>query len=109
MQVLMTAFGTALLLALGPTWATPLFLFLALLPRAQAVGLIGVLTGVLVGVALANPLAAQGYQVGSALGFPFLGLWGALTIGVLAAQGAGEVAAFVARAAWMIAVALRQR
>ena len=99
------AAGVALLLALAPIWATPLFLFLALLSRAQAVGLIGALTGVLVGVALANPLAAQGYQVGSALGFPFLGLWGALTIGVLAAQGA----AFVARAAWMIAVALRQR
>ena len=39
------------------------------------------------------------------MGFPFLGLWGGLTVGVLAAQ----VAAFVARAAWMIAVALRQR
>ena len=78
MQVLMTAFGTALLLALGPTWATPLFLSLPLLPRAQALGPVG---------------------------FPFLGLWGGLTIGVLAAQ----VAAFVARAAWMTAVALRQR
>ena len=39
------------------------------------------------------------------VGFPFLGLWGGLTIGVVAAQ----VAAFVARAAWMTAVALRQR
>jgi len=105
MQVLMTAFGTALLLALGPIWATPFLLALPLLPRAQALGPVGVLAGVLVGVALADPLASLGYQVGMALGFPFLGLWGALAIGVLAAQ----VAAFVARAAWMIAVALRQR
>jgi len=62
---------------------------------------VGVLVGTLTGTALANPLAHQGYQVGEALGFPFLGLWGGLVITVLGAWAAGEVAAFLARVAWM--------
>jgi hypothetical protein len=109
MLTIMTALGVALTLALAPMWATPILLALALLPRAQTLGPVGILAGVLVGVALVDPLASQGYQVGAALGFPFLGFWGSLTLGVLVAQVAGEVAAFVARAAWMIAVALKQR
>ena len=36
------------------------YLALALVPRAQALGPVGVLSGVLVGVALANPLASLG-------------------------------------------------
>jgi hypothetical protein len=93
------ASGVALLLALGPVWATPLFVVLALLPRAQALGPVGVLVGTLTGTALANPLAHQGYQVGEALGFPFLGLWAALTLGVLAAQAVAELLARVAKMA----------
>jgi hypothetical protein len=93
------ASGVALLLALAPVWATPLLVALALLPRA--LGPFGVLAGTLVGTALANPLASLGYQVGEALGFPFLGMWAALTIGVLAAQAVGEVAAFLAQVAKM--------
>jgi len=90
--------GVGFLLALGPVWVTPLFVALALLIRAQTLGPFGVLAGTLVGTVLANPLAHRGYQVGEALGFPFLGMWAALTIGVLAAQA---VAAFLARAARM--------
>ena len=56
----MMAAGVALFLALAPIWATPILLALALLPRAQALGPVGVLAGVLVGVALANPLASLG-------------------------------------------------
>jgi predicted membrane protein len=89
--------GVAFLLALGPVWATPLFVALALLSRTQALGPVGVLVGTLTGTALANPLASLGYRVGEALGFPFLGMWAALTLAVLAAQAAGEVAAFLAR------------
>jgi hypothetical protein len=85
--------GVALLLALGPVWATPLFVALALLPRT--LGPFGILAGTLVGTVLANPLAHQGYQAGEALGFPFLGLWGGLVLAVLAAQAAGEVAALL--------------
>jgi hypothetical protein len=94
--------GVALLLALGPVWATPLFVALALLPRA--LGPFGVLAGTLTGTALANPLASLGYQVGEALGFPFLGLWGGLVLAVLAAWAAGEVAAFLARVARVVAL-----
>jgi len=97
MMTLMTL-GAALLLGLAPVWATPFLVALALLPRAQTLGPFGVLAGTLVGTVLANPLAHRGYQVGEALGFPFLGMWAALTIGVLAAQA---VAAFLARAARM--------
>ena len=104
----MMTLGTALLLALGPVWATPFFVVLALLPRAQALGPVGILAGVLTGTALANPLAHQGYQVGETLGFPFLGLWGGLVLAVLAARAAGEVAAFLARVAWMVAMVLRK-
>jgi hypothetical protein len=82
--------GVALLLALGPVWATPLFVALALLPRA--LGPFGVLAGTLVGTVLANPLASLGYQVGEALGFPFLGLWGGLGLAVLAAQATALLA-----------------
>jgi hypothetical protein len=78
--------GVALLLALGPVWATPLFVALALLTRAQTLGPFGILAGTLVGTVLANPLANLGYQVGEDLGFPFLGLWGSLVFAVLAAQ-----------------------
>jgi len=94
MMSLMTL-GTALLLALGPVWATPFFVALALLPRA--LGPFGVLAGTLVGTVLANPLASLGYQVGEALGFPFLGMWAALTIAVLVARAGGEVAMVVLR------------
>jgi len=100
MMTLMTL-GTALLLGLAPVWATPFLMGLGLLPRGQALGPVGVLVGTLTGTALANPLAHQGYQVGEALGFPFLGLWGGLVITVLGAWAAGEVAAFLARVAWM--------
>jgi len=96
------ASGVALLLALGPVWATPFFVALALLLRAQTLGPVGVLVGTLTGTVLANPIAHRGYQVGEALGFPFLGMWAALALGVLAAQAAGEVAAFLARVAWMV-------
>jgi hypothetical protein len=89
--------GIGLLLAIAPVWTTPFLLVLSLLPRAQALGPVGILAGVLAGTALANPLAHQGYQVGEALGFPFLGLWGGLVLAVLAARAAGEVAAFLAR------------
>jgi hypothetical protein len=91
------AAGIGLLLAIAPVWTTPFLLVLSLLPRAQALGPVGILAGVLAGTALANPLAHQGYQVGEALGFPFLGLWGGLVLAVLAARAAGEVAAFLAR------------
>jgi len=107
MMVAMAA-GVAFLLALGPIWATPFFVALALLPRGGTLGLFGVLVGTLVGTVLANPLAHQGYQVGEALGFPFLGMWAALALAVLAARAAGEVAAFLARAAWMVAMVLRK-
>jgi len=89
--------GVALLLALGPVWATPLFVALALLPRA--LGPFGVLAGTLVGTVLANPLASLGYQVGEALGFPFLGLWGGLALAVPAARVSGEATALLARVA----------
>jgi hypothetical protein len=101
MMTLMMALGTSLLVSLTPVWATPAFVALALLPRSQALGPFGVLVGALVGTLLANPLGTFGYQVGEASGFPFLGMWAALTIGVLAAWAAGEVAAFLARVAWM--------
>jgi len=78
--------GVALLLALAPVCSTPLLVALALLPRSQTLGPFGVLAGTLAGTVLANPLGHQGYQVGEALGFPFLGLWTALTLAVLAAQ-----------------------
>ncbi len=102
------AAGIGLLMAIAPIWATPFLVGLGLLPRAQALGPVGVLVGTLTGTALANPLAHQGYQVGEALGFPFLGMWAALALGVLAAQAAGEVAAFLARVAWMVAMVLRK-
>jgi hypothetical protein len=102
------AAGIGLLMAIAPIWATPFLLVLGLLPRAQALGPVGVLVGTLTGTALANPLAHQGYQVGEALGFPFLGMWAALTLAVLAARAAGEVAAFLARVAWMVAMVLRK-
>jgi hypothetical protein len=98
MTTLMTL-GTALLLALGPVWATPAFVALALLPRGQALGPVGVLVGTLTGTALANPLAHRGYQVGEAIGFPFLGLWGGLTLGVLVAQAVAELLARARKAA----------
>ena len=102
------AAGIGLLMAIAPIWATPFLVGLGLLPRAQALGPVGVLVGTLTGTALANPLAHQSYQVGEALGFPFLGLWGGLTLAVLAARAAGEVAAFLARVAWMVAMVLRK-
>jgi hypothetical protein len=79
-------FGISLLLALAPTWSTPLLFALALLPRGQTLGPLGILAGTLVGTALANPLGTSGYQVGEAFGFPFLGMWAALALAVLAAQ-----------------------
>jgi len=102
------AAGIGLLMAIAPIWATPFLVGLALLPRAQALGPFGILVGTLTGTALANPLAHQGYQVGDALGFPFLGMWAALALAVLAAQAAGEVAAFLARVARMVAMVLRK-
>jgi hypothetical protein len=78
--------GVSLLLALAPVWSTPLLFALALLPRGQTLGPLAILAGTLVGAVLANPLAHQGYRIGEALGFPFLGLWAALTLAVLAAQ-----------------------
>jgi hypothetical protein len=83
---LIMSLGTALLLALAPIWTTPLLVALALLPRAQGLGPVGVLAGTLVGTVLASPMGTFGYQVGEALGFPFLGMWAALTLAVLAAQ-----------------------
>jgi hypothetical protein len=53
-------------------------------------------------------LGTSGYQVGEALGFPFLGLWGGLVLATLVARAAGEVAAFLARVAWMVAMVLRK-
>ncbi len=88
----MMVLGVALLLVLGPVWATPFLLVLGLLPRAQALGPVGVLVGTLVGTVLANPLGTFGYQVGEALGFPFLGMWAALTLVVLAAQATASLA-----------------
>ena len=108
MMTLMMALGTSLLISLTPVWTTPLFVALALLPWAKSLGPVGVLAGTLVGTVLANPLASLGYQVGEALGFPFLGLWGGLVLAVLAARAAGEVAAFLARVAWMVAMVLRK-
>jgi hypothetical protein len=102
------AAGIGLLMAIAPIWATPFLLILGLLTRAQALGPVGVLVGTFTGTAVANTLAHQGYQVGEALGFPFLGLWGGLVLAVLAARAAGEVAAFLARAAWMVAMVLRK-
>jgi len=78
--------GVSFLLALAPVWSTPLLFVLALLPRSQTLGPLGILTGTLVGTVLANPLGAFGYQVGETLGFSFLGMWAALTLAVLAAQ-----------------------
>jgi hypothetical protein len=102
MMTLMMTLGTALLIGLGPVWATPLLVALALLTRAQALGPVGVVVGTLTGTALANPLGTSGYQVGEALGFPFLGLWGGLVLATLVARAAGEVAAFLARVAMVL-------
>jgi len=102
------AAGIGLLMAIAPIWATPFLLALALLPRAQALGPVGILAGVLAGTVSANPLGTSGYQVGEALGFPFLGLWGGLVLATLVARAAGEVAAFLARVAWMVAMVLRK-
>jgi hypothetical protein len=102
------AAGIGLLMAIAPIWATPFLLVLGLLPRAQALGPVGILAGVLAGTVSASPLGTSGYQVGEALGFPFLGLWGGLVLAVLAARAAGEVAAFLARVAWMVAMVLRK-
>jgi hypothetical protein len=99
MVMTLMTLGTALLLGLGPVWATPFLVALALLPRAQALGPVGILAGVLAGTVSANPLGTSGYQVGEALGFPFLGMWAALTLAVLGARAAGEVAATLARVA----------
>jgi flavin-dependent dehydrogenase len=95
MMIATVAGGVAFLLALGPVWATPLFVALALLARTQALGPVAV--GTLVGTVLANPLAHRGYQVGEALGFPFLGMWGGLVIAVLAGLAAAELLAREAR------------
>jgi hypothetical protein len=84
--------GVALLLALAPVWTTPLLVALALLPRSQTLGPFGVLAGTLVGTALANPLGTSGYQVGEAFGFPFLGMWAALALALLAAQATATLA-----------------
>jgi hypothetical protein len=108
MVMTLMTLGTALLLSVAPVWATPFLLVLGLLPRAQALGPVGILAGVLAGTVSANPLGTSGYQVGEALGFPFLGLWGGLVLAVLAARAAGEVAAFLARVAWMVAMVLRK-
>jgi hypothetical protein len=102
------AAGIGLLMAIAPVWATPFLLVLGLLPRAQALGPLGILAGVLAGTVSANPLGTSGYQVGEALGFPFLGLWGGLVLATLVARAAGEVAAFLVRVAWMVAVVLRK-
>jgi hypothetical protein len=83
--------GVALLLALAPVWTTPFLLALALLPRAQTLGPFGVLVGTLTGTLLSTPLGTVGFQVGEALGFPFLGLWTALALAVLAAQVAATL------------------
>jgi hypothetical protein len=108
MMTLMMALGTSLLISLTPVWATPLFVALALLPWAKSLGPMGVVVGTLTGTLLSTPLGTVGFQVGEALGFPFLGLWGGLALAVLAARAAGEVAAFLARAAWMVAMVLRK-
>jgi hypothetical protein len=108
MVMTLMTLGTALLLGLGPVWATPFLVALALLPRAQALGPVGILAGVLAGTVSANPLGTSGYQVGEALGFPFLGLWGGLVLATLVARAAAEVAAFLARVAWMVAMVLRK-
>jgi hypothetical protein len=84
--------GVALLQALAPVWTTPLLVALALLPRSQTLGPFGVLAGTLVGTALANPLCTSGYQVGEAFGFPFLGMWAALALALLAAQATATLA-----------------
>jgi hypothetical protein len=84
--------GVALLQALAPVWTTPLLVALALLPRSQTLGPFGVLAGTLVGTALANPLGTSGYQVGEAFGFPFLGMWAALALALLAAQATATLA-----------------
>jgi len=102
------ATGIGLLMAIAPVWATPFLVGLGLLPRGQALGPVGILAGVLVGTVSANPLGTSGYQVGEVLGFPFLGMWAALVLAVLAARAAGEVAAFLARVAWMVAMVLRK-
>jgi hypothetical protein len=91
-MTLMMVLGTALLLALAPVWTTPLLVALALLPRSQTLGPLGVLVGTLTGTVLANPLGTSGYQVGEAFGFPFLGMWAALALAVLAAQTAATLA-----------------
>ena len=75
MVMTLMTLGTALLLSVAPVWATPFLLVLGLLPRAQALGPVGILAGVLA---------------------------------VLAARAAGEVAAFLARVAWMVAMVLRK-
>jgi hypothetical protein len=102
MVMTLMTLGTALLLSVAPVWATPFLVGLGLLPRAQALGPVGILAGVLAGTVSANPLGTSGYQVGEALGFPFLGLWGGLVLATLVARAAGEAAAILARTAWMV-------
>jgi len=102
MVMTLMTLGTALLLGVAPVWATPLLVALALLPRAKRLGPVGVLVGTMTGTLLSTPLGTVGFQIGEALGFPFLGLWGGLALAVLAAQAAGQVAAFLARVAMVL-------
>lgn len=92
--------GVGFLLLLGPIVATPVFLALALLPRAKDMGFGGVLAGVVAGTFVATPAISQGYALGETLGFPFLGALGAATLTVLSAYGVGMVVGHAGRRPW---------
>ncbi len=81
--------GVGFLLVLGPIVATPLFLALALLARAEELKTAGVLAGVVAGTLMATPVISRGYALGEMVGFPFLGALGAATVVVLSAYGIG--------------------
>jgi hypothetical protein len=81
--------GVGFLLVLAPVVATPLFLALALLAKAEELKVGGVLAGVAVGTIITNPLISRGYALGEAVGFPFLGALGAATLVVLGTYAVG--------------------
>ncbi len=81
--------GVGFVLVLGPIVATPIFLALALLAKAEELKVGGVLAGVVAGTLMATPVISRGYALGEMVGFPFLGALGAATVVVLSAYAVG--------------------
>ncbi len=88
-MVFVLSVGVAFLLVLGPVVATPVFLALALLAKAEELKTAGVLAGVVAGTLIATPAISRGYALGEAVGFSFLGALGGAALVVLGAYAVG--------------------